>query len=373
MTIAKPIVISPDSSHWAKWLDAMSAPNLDRRQRALGLHDRLTDEGRLPLLSWHHMEELLGGDQDGPARARVAAIQELPRVAFLRLPQEDHGVGSSATILAAEAVAAAEGLSSLEAVRDRARQLLLRTGTGAEAIGDEGWVWEALRPMLRARGDGRDMIAAFAQRRLFDESLTIGELSKLKMRSSFEAEASLKNISAVQYAAALQSTGGNAAAARAMTDEFMAMVMARMPPAGITVRELIVTNLVAQGLDRDEIRDECVLGDLNRLATFRGQLEAVASETPCSFDTLKTIRMELLPSQLIADALRAHGQPRTLRPGSDVNDIYLGVHAAYCDVLYVDKRTAEDFKRTRQKEPRLDGLIGEIAKASDFEGLLPSN
>ncbi len=64
---------------------------------------------------------------------------------------------------------------------------------------------------------------------------------------------------------------------------------------------------------------------------------------------------------------RTHGQPGA-RPGSDLNDGYLGVLAAYCAVLYVDKRTAEDFSRAQRKEPRLKGLIGEISKAADFRG-----
>jgi hypothetical protein len=68
--------------------------------------------------------------------------------------------------------------------------------------------------------------------------------------------------------------------------------------------------------------------------------------------------------------LKNHGQPRERRPGSDVHDSHLAVLAAYCDVLYVDKRTAEDFRQARQKDPRLDRMIGEIAKAADFEALL---
>jgi hypothetical protein len=40
------------------------------------------------------------------------------------------------------------------------------------------------------------------------------------------------------------------------------------------------------------------------------------------------------------------------------------------DVDYVDRRTAEDFRRALHKEPRLTGLVGEIAKAADFEALL---
>lgn len=44
--------------------------------------------------------------------------------------------------------------------------------------------------------------------------------------------------------------------------------------------------------------------------------------------------------------------------------------AAYCAVLYVDERTAEDFARAQRKEPRLKGLIGDVAKAADFEARL---
>ena len=63
-------------------------------------------------------------------------------------------------------------------------------------------------------------------------------------------------------------------------------------------------------------------------------------------------------------------QARTLRPGSDLHDGHLAVLAAYCGVLYVHKRSAEDFRRAGLKAPRLDGLIGEIAKAGDFDGML---
>ncbi len=143
-----------------------------------------------------------------------------------------------------------------------------------------------------------------------------------------------------------------------------------MPPAGLTVRELLISALVEQGLDEDEIRDECVLADLSRLGVFKSQLRVVASETGRSFEALKKVSMKMLPSRVISEALKAHGQTRTLRPGSDLNDGYLGVLAAYCSILYVDKRTPEDFRRAKQKEPQLAGLIVEIAKAPDFEALL---
>ncbi|WP_234038162.1 hypothetical protein [Erythrobacter sp. YJ-T3-07] len=370
MTIIAPKIIAPDSSHWAKWLDAASGSNADRRQRARDLHGQLIDQGRIPLLSWHHLEELLGGEDDAAARARVRFLQDLPLVAFLRLPKDDAGLGSIAQVLAAEATAASEGLRDLISVRDRARELLLKTGTGTQAIGEEAWVWEAVRPILRSRKGQTDQVAALGPLRTFDDSRTIGELAKGAINSRAEMGAQLDRIHAKALQQALQSTGNDSARARLMADDFVARVVAMMPPPGTTVRELLESTLVDQGVDEAEIRDECVLADLSRLAMFRNQLRVVASETGRSFEALKSVPMDVLPSRVIGDALRAHGQVRQVRPGSDLNDGYLGVLAAYCAALYVDKRTAEDFLRAQRKEPRLTGLVGEIVKAADFDALL---
>jgi hypothetical protein len=365
LALIAPQIIAPDSSHWAKWLDAASAKDGDRRRRARALHGQLMDQGRIPLLSWHHLEELLGGDDDDCARARVAFLQELPMLAYMRLSQDEVGLGSIAQVLAAEVIAATEGHSDLISIRDRARELLLKTGSETQAIGEEAWVWEVVRPILRSRQDKNDMIAALGPLRTFDENRTIGELAKGAVNSSDQMRVQLSQIHARAFQEATQSTGGDAVRARAMADEFVARVVAMMPPAGTTV-----TTLVGQGVDQEEIRDDCVLADLSRLAVFRSQLRVVASETGRSFEALKKVPMNVLPSRIIGEALRTHGQSRPLRPGSDLNDAYLGVLAAYCAILYVDKRTAEDFTRAQRTEPGLKGLIGEVAKAADFEALL---
>lgn len=369
MPVLDPTIIAPDSSHWAKWLDAMSADDSERRHRALSLHDQLVAQGRIPLLCWHHLEELLGGDDDDKARKRISFLMALPLIAWIRLPKDEVGLGSAAQVRAAEAVAACEGLNDLTAIRDRARALLLQTGTGRQAIGEEAWVWEAVRPMLRARREGSDMVAALGPLRTFDETRTIGELSKGAINSPQQMQAQLGTIHAKALREAMQSTGGDAVRSRAMADQFMDRVLAMLPPPGTSARDLLVSSLVDQGLDADEVRDECVLADLSRLGVFRSQLRVIASETGHSFEALKRVPMDMLPSWVIGEALRKHGQVRALRPGSDLHDSHLAVLAAYCEVLYVDKRTAEDFRQALKKEPRLVGLIGEIAKAGDFDGV----
>ena len=370
MSLVEPKIIAPDSSHWAKWIDAVSSGNRARRQHAKDLHSRLLEQGRIPLLSWHHLEELLGVEDAATARARIAFLQGLPLMAWLRLPAEEAGVGSIVEVLTAEAIAASEGYGDLISIRDRARELLLKTGSGTEALGEESWVWEVVRPVMRARKGKSEMLAAVDPLRLFDENRTIGELSKAGVNSPAEMNIQLSRIHARVLNEITQTTGGDAVRAKALADAFMVRVLNAMPSPGTSVRRLLVSSLVDQGLDEEEIRDDCVLADLSTLAVFRSQLRLVASATGRSFEALKNVPMAHLPSRVIGEALKAHGQPRQKRPASDVNDGSLGVLAAYCAVLYVDKRTAEDFRRACQKEPRLHGLIGEIGKAVDFTELL---
>lgn len=158
--------------------------------------------------------------------------------------------------------------------------------------------------------------------------------------------------------------------AEAFADEFMDLVADGLAGSAPSAREFLLMKLVEQGIDEGEIRDDCVLADLTRLGTFRSQLREVSSYTGRSFEELKRAPMDMLPTRVVNHALLAYGQPRERRPGSDLNDRYLGTFAAYCDVLYVEKRTAEDFRRAVRKDPRLAGLIGEIATAPDFYALL---
>jgi hypothetical protein len=364
-------LIAPDSSHWSKWIDALGSSEDVRRARAINMHRDLLERGLVPLLTWHHLEELLGVEDDRTAARRVEFLQELPLVGWIRLEGDDVGLGSIAQVLAAEVIAACEGCMTLADVRSRARELLLRFGTGEQAVGSEGGVWKVVRPALRARKRRSDAVAALSPLRTFDDRKTIAELSKCRVNEPAGMRAQLQRIHEAAFAQALAATGGDAASAEEMAGSFIQEVLELLPPPGTSVRHLLVSTLVAQGLDEDEIRDECVLAELNELALFRSHLRVVAPLTGRPFDALKCVPRAILPSHLITTALKKHGQQRSRRSGSDLTDSYLGVLAAYCDLLFVDKRTAEDFRRALRNEPMLSSLpLARVAKGKDFTDLV---
>ncbi len=368
--IGRPCIIAPDSSHWSLWLDAMHSPKPDVRERAVSLHDRLMDQGRVPLLSWHHLEELLGGKDDACAADRVASLQAMPFMAWLRLPPAQEGLGSIVDIFAAEVMAVCEGHSDLASVRDHARQLLLMTGNGRQAVGEHGWVWEAVRPVIHSRQDHVTAVASLGSLRTFDNTQTVGAVSKKYIADPATIRAKLSGIHQQAFKQALRGTGGDEVKARAMANDFIERTIAMGPAPGSTVRDLLVCTLISQGVEEAEIRDECVIGDLMRLGYFRSLLRVAAEVTGRSFASLKHVSMDLIPSFAIEEAIQAHRQPREKLPGSDLHDRHLAVLAAYCNVLYVDRRTSEDLLRVRRKEPVIDALMGEVRKAADFEALL---
>lgn len=366
----RPSIVAPDTSHWANWIDAALGSDPSKRYAARHFHDRLLDAGKVPFLSWHHLEELLCVDIAANAQARVTYLQTLPMIAWMRFRDEPVGIGAITDIIAAEAIAFDAGCADVVAVRDHVRSMMMCTGSAVEAVGSEGWVWEVARPVMMERRPHLGMVTALSGMRTMDESQTVGELAQKGRRAPEEWRAAMVGIHAKAVREAMEADPTRSVEeARAMTDDFMARVLELAPADDMPVRDMIVATYAGQGVDADEVRDECTISELSRLGTFRSHLRIVAEKTNLSFERLRRVRMESLPSWRIGLALRKHGQKRALRPGSDMHDEHLAVLAAYTDELYVDKRTHEDFRRVIQKEPELARLFGRIAKASRYEDL----
>lgn len=370
MALFIPKIITPDSSHWANWIDGALSADGPRRNVARGFHQRLLNQGKIPFLSLHHLEELLGIENEAHARARITFLQSLPLIAWMQFPWEPAGLGAITDILAAEVIAVDAGYDSPEMVRVHVRQFLMRTGPAIDVIGTESWVWEAVRPKILARRKSTGMIAALSDFHRFDDSQTIGQLATKAKRRPEDMAREIAAIRAEAWREAMAADiRRKPAEADVMADEFVSRILAMIPKYDISVRELIVSYFIYQGLDRDEIDDETTLSDLSTFARFRSQLLVVATKTNLPFDRLKQVRMEHLPSCRIVQALRKHGQRRSQRPASNVTDEHLAVLAAYSDFLYVDKRTHEDFRRVLQKAPEIASLIGVVAKAGQYSDL----
>lgn len=369
MSIIALQVIVPDSSHWAQWIDCALNTSKAEHRAALKFHDRLMTAGRIPLMSWHHLEELLAIDDDAWARRRIAFIQALPFVAYMRFPSHAPHCGSIIDVLSAEVTAIINGETTLKGVRDHARKLLIQTGTGENIIGSEAGVWDVIRQELLLRKNQTKLIAATRRMSLFDDRKTIGELVKGSIRTAEDQEIRF-SIMGAEVLDHIKNRGDPVIAdPHVMASDFMGAVKSLKVPEGIDVRSLLEFSLISQGVDLEEIHDEDVLADLKDLGIFRTRLKVIAENINVPFDKLKIVNMRILPSWQTQHLIERFGQDRKRRPGSDIADECLSALAPYVDELFVDKRTAEDFRRLKNRPEMIISLLGIVRKSANYDGI----
>jgi hypothetical protein len=362
-------IIAPDTSHWAQWIDSALDTSSVKHQEALKFHDQLMSVGRIPLLTWHHLEELLAIEDGVWARRRVAFIQNLPFLAYIKFPNEEPFPGTIIDVLSAEVAAVLGGATNLLDVRNAARGLLIQTGSGAEVLGSEAVEWDVLREDVLKHRQHLKQVAAVRIMSLFDDRRTVAEIAKESLRTSEEQTARYFSLRQEVLDHILNRGDKDIADPRSMAEDFVNSAKELSIPDVTDVRSLLEFGLMVQGVDREEISDDAVLADLKVLAVFRSRLRIIANNIGEQFDTIKHVNMRILPSWQIQSLLGQFGQDRQRRPGSDIVDEALSALAPYVDELFVDRRTAEDFRRVILKKDAIVSSLGRIRKSPNFEGL----
>lgn len=334
------------------------------------LYDHLIAAGRIPLLTFHHLEELLAIEDGDWAMRRISFIRSLPLIAFVRYPNDDVQTGTIVDMLAAEIAATLSGAKTMDEVREAARGLLVRTGRGTDVIGTEMWVWQVVREECLRRNRSSRSIAAIRRMGLFDDRRTVGEIVKGSIRPPSERRSRLARMSD-EVADHVRTRGDVRIEDPAgVANWFMSELGEVDLPPGIDVRGLLEWALTEQGIDREEIRDDARLADLNRLAIYRTRLKIIADHLDVPYVRLKAIDPAILPSLSIQQGLERYGQDRRRRPGSDLTDECLAALAPYVDELFVDRRTREDFRRFGRADKSLFNRIGTVRSTAEFTGLL---
>lgn len=368
-----PRLVLLDTAHLAGWFADRASDRPDARQRAAVFEARLARGGWLPLLTWHHFEELLQHKNALVVKRRIRALHSLKRLAWIGSLRSG-GLGAVTDIMAAEALTACRlPKADLKTISVDARKMLLHTGSGQDLLGDNALKWLIFQPLVQ-EGEGRNReIVAINQ----SDFAGIGQtkistlLQGERVTDVGEIAARLAGLS--QRLAGDIATRGDrrivdpvAPADRLMTE---AATMAAETPG--SVRDLVLGALYNRGIEPTDIGPETTLDDLTALIVYRLQLKTVTEKLTVPWAVVKAnVPMARAPSYLIGQALDANAQALLEHKGSELNDNYLLRAGAYADLAYVDKRTLENVRRARRKEPRLDGLLGEVARAATYQDIL---
>lgn len=363
----------PDTAHLAGLVADIMADSRERRRSAQRFFPDLVENGWLPLLCWHHIEELLQHRDDHVVDARLRFLWSQPLVAWIRSAEPDAGPGSTVEVLRAEAAAAfrSPGSDAVQ-VRDLARDQLLAVGAGTDAIPEGFPDWRLLREALSEQQQNARRIAAIARWRATQIDET--PISAWINQPARDLDAAARVLGQLHKSLAHEiATRGDRriADATSMATEFIQRV-ARDGRAVVGDRKSghAIQLLISAGLDPEDIDPSATFGETMDLLTFQKRLRVAAEGLSLPWDELKRrVTRWQLPVMVIEESMRRHAQDQPERKGSELNDTHLLCLAACADRTFVDKRTLENVRRARIKSPMFDRLTVGVARAMDYAEL----
>lgn len=364
-------LVAFDTAHLGDMARDWSSRRAAERQAASGFVSTLFRLGWVPVLSWHHLDELLKHHRIEVASDRLKFIRSLPAIAWVRSAADEILPGAVVDILAWEAKAATEvtGDGALE-VRDRAATHMLAFGTGDEAV---AWFvdgWEVLRPFLWAREARSREIVAISRSTVMDEMSLDRVTEWLRSNLNEPTETTRKSQELHELLSQEIKNSGDRRipnaediSARFFEDVFDSAAALRSGGAS-PVRQY----LRSIGIDEADITLKTTMEDVTDLARHRKRLRLVSDAISTPYERLKSeATLDRIPSCIIQKGMEMHRQRHREHKGSDLTDAYLACLAPYVDICFVDKRTHENVIRAKRKSPLVTSLAQSVQKLGYYK------
>ncbi|MGE0851868.1 MAG: hypothetical protein AB7O44_19960 [Hyphomicrobiaceae bacterium] len=359
-----------DSSHLSTWCDDCLSGNGTRNGIARNFERALAEHGMVPLLCLHHIEELLAVDDVRRAAERVQFLASRPAVAWIASVHDAASIPGSVVDILSHEVRTAFSNPCLDAarVRDAVRPRLVRYGTGEQFAALFTGRWQWLRLEARARAERSRHIVAVSRSTSWDiSSMTIEELANKPLRTAQEAVVRFSRMRQSLSNEIRERGDKRIANPETVSAEFIEEVVRTTGPLPLTARDLIHRSLLPYDISPCELTPGMTVGELGELMIFRKRLRMASDAVRVPWDEAKArITKRQLPAMIIDRALRLYGQDQPERKGSEMTDRDLATLSPYADIITVDRRTKEDFRRALSRAPDIRLLVRQVEKASRY-------
>jgi hypothetical protein len=348
--------------------DYFSTKKSAREQVSIFLSNLLS-KGFVPLICWHHFEELIRHRDYAVALDRIYFLRSINYLSWFGTRSEPDFLASIADIFVKEVELAIRfPRATISEIAHRTKIDLLCFGSGEQALEQYLGIWEDLRPFLWQRENRMREISSITQANVLDRSNDkLKDFLNGSLRPIGEAKQRLRVLMGT-LTKELKQRGDNKLlspeeTSAAFIEEVLNESSAFYKNSGDPIREFL-QNL---GISVEELDPKGNFQQVTELAVLRKQLHIAAQNLGIPWETLKnSVNPERLPTYVIQRALKRHGSKINKVKGSDLTDNYLSCLAAYCDITFVDKRTKENARRAKTKDKQFAALVGRLEKASNY-------
>lgn len=371
MTIPTVKFILLDTSHVGGLCADATAQEPGRRRKAEEFLNAMYQSGLVPVFCFHHLEELIQHENEDVVDGRLSYLRTLPHVAYVQPSDGRESPGTIVDVFAIEAEVAFEHpKADLLEIREHTRSRVFRFGSGKELIPEVFRDWRTFRTALDDHQDNSRRIAAISRWRATPiEHKRIGSLLGYRLRSAADSHRVVGQLRD-QLAGEISNRGDRRIDdPDRMASEFFFEIAkgGSVLSSGEGSLPPVIQLLQQAGLEPDEIDLSATFGDTMNRLIFKQRLQQAAEARALPWEDLKrVVAAHRLPSNVIAEAMRAHSQDLPRRDGGELNDRHFLCLAPYTTVTYVDKRTLENTGRAIKKVPLFGMLVGDVRRASDY-------
>lgn len=369
----KPKLIAFDSSVLMDISNDFYHEDNEKNQKANEILNYIKQNGIVPVITWHHIEELLAHSNESIAIGSLNFLKVFPVVAYIKCPSIPNHVGSIIDIEALEVknIINFKHISLGDNVC-KTKQHLFEYCSGFELIGPYIDNVSMLRSMVISKENKKREIASISRANSIKTKET--DLSVLRngnfrspeeafvilnaMQSSLEEELSLKGDQKLSNPKETAST-------------FLAEVYEsgiEMLKSNGSVEERYLKSI---GLTVEETKELKNIEQIQYLAIFKKRREVISRSLSIN-ERLKVTEVEekKCPSWLLWKELNKIRVKAEKASGSDLNDSYLASLVYYADITIVDKRTNEYLNQIERKYKHIADLMKKYVKLPCYTSLL---
>lgn len=372
MVLIKPKFIAIDSSLLGKWAADAHSNDSQLEKMANDVLGQILNQNWIPVISWHHIEELIRYPDEAVVENRMKFLFDLPHVAWIWNANGSDLIGSVVDVEAAEIrVHLSSKYDSIEKRCLSTRNLLLRFGKLSETSIISHW--RDLRPYAIGMGKEQQKIASICHIESNENNDTPLSALKGKMNLSHEKakQACQENIPKDTQKIVVRgdkrlSKHDAEAASQVFSDKILSLFPERKK-SGISAHETFFEQF---GYKSNEFSKDVTLGEFKATASRRKKMETAIQQLGLDIESVwPKLQNYLLPSEKVISEIRVSRKNAIRASGSDLNDDYLASLIPYLDAVVVDKRTYEYLVQAKKRNPQISTLIGSIVKVSSYNQL----
>jgi hypothetical protein len=374
MTIlrARPVVV--DSATLNKLAEDRFCPDKKRQERADAARRALEDDGWVPVVTLHHVAEIVQHHCVDVATRRLDFLREFRALFYLRPMKGYVFPGTAHDVFTREVRAVASGANTFAQVVAAVRDDLLGSSAGKQLIASDRISVEMLRGQAIPQHVEAIEIASIARadpartRHLKLKHFLNCKPRSVNGRNQFAAEFCDGLVEELQRHGDKRLSDTHAAAQR-----FTASIFGRIAGVPLDAPSAVQQILARFGLTLADVDPEMTIDDLGWLTTFCAHLrDASAALGMARPLTPKDIDPDLCPSWRLSREVLRRQNTADRTSSSNLNDAFLVGLAFYVEAIEVDKRTYEGVRQVARNDAEVRPYVSRLIKSGSHEDFVAS-